>query len=216
MTQIVNLLQDVMRYIYGVTGQWGVAIIGLTVMVRLIILPLTIMQGRSTVKMQQLQPEQNRIQKKYKDDPERLNMEIMDLYRRNNVSPWASCLPALIPLPLLFGMIRALDLPDLASAKFLGFSLGEPGGLVMAVIAVATTYLSMKLSPAMGGGSQQGSAQNTTMLAMMAMMFYFSWRYSAAVSVYIITANLLGLLERYLIPRPGPLVSEGAGSSEKR
>jgi YidC/Oxa1 family membrane protein insertase len=52
------------------------------------------MQGRSAVKMQQIQPEANKLQKKYKDDPERLNIEIMDLYRRNKVSPWASCPPS--------------------------------------------------------------------------------------------------------------------------
>ncbi len=214
MSYIVTLLQDVMRFIYGFTGQWGLAIIGLTILVRLIILPLTVIQGRSAVKMQQIQPEMNKVQKKYKDDPERLNMEIMDLYRRNKVSPWSSCLPMVIQFPVLIGMIRAIDLPDLQSATFLGLALGKPGGLVVALAAVATTYLSMKFSPAMGGGTQQGGAQNATMLAMMGLMFFFSWRYSAAVSVYIITANLAGLLERYLVPRP-EAAPEGAGSSEK-
>jgi YidC/Oxa1 family membrane protein insertase len=165
--------------------------------------------------MQQIQPEATKIQKKYKDDPERLNMEIMDLYRRNKVSPWSSCLPMIIQFPVLIGMIRALDLPDLASATFLGMALGKPGGLVMAVAAVATTYLSMKFSPSMGAAGQQGGAQNATMLAMMGLMFFFSWKYSAAVSVYIITANLAGLLERFLVPRPEGAV-EGAAPSEKR
>lgn len=216
MTYIVTLLQSVMRFIYGATGQWGLAIISLTLLVRLVILPLTVIQGRSAVKMQQIQPEATKIQKKYKDDPERLNIEIMDLYRRNKVSPWASCLPLLLQFPVLIGMIRALDLPDLAAASFLGLALGKPGGIVMAVAAAGTTYLSMKFSPTMGGGTQQGGAQNTTMLAMMGLMFFFSWKYSAAVSVYIITANLAGLLERYLVPHPRPLTPEGAGSSEKR
>lgn len=215
MATIVSLLQNVMRSIYGFTGQWGLAIVGLTVLVRIVILPLTVIQGRSAVKMQQIQPEATKIQKKYKDDPERLNIEIMDLYRRNKVSPWASCLPLLLQFPVLMGMIRALDLPDLATASFLGLALGQPGGVIMAVAAVATTYLSMKFSPAMGAGAQQGGAQNATMIGMMGLMFFFSWRYSAAVSVYIITANLMGLLERYLVPHPGPVASEGAGSSEK-
>ncbi len=216
MTYIVGLLQSVMKFIHGATGQWGLAIIGLTLLVRLVLLPLNVMQGRSAVKMQQIQPEANKLQKKYKDDPERLNIEIMDLYRRNKVSPWASCLPFLLQLPLLMGMIRALDLPELGASSFLGLQLGKPGGLAMALAAVATTYFSMKLSPTMGGGTQQGGSQNVTLIAMSGLMFYFSWRFSAAVSVYIITANLAGLLERYLVPHPGPLSSEGAGSSEKR
>ncbi len=215
MNTIVTLLQNIMRSIYGFTGQWGLAIIGLTILVRVVILPLTVMQGRSAVKMQLIQPEATKIQKKYKDDPERMNIEIMDLYRRNKVSPWASCLPLLLQFPVLMGMIRALDLPDLASATFLGLELGKVGGIVMAVAAVATTYLSMKFSPTMAGTAQGGS-QNATMMAMMGLMFFFSWKYSAAVSVYIITANLMGLLERFLVPHPGAVASEGAGSSEKR
>lgn len=214
MDTIVNFLQNIMRSIYGFTGQWGLAIIGLTILVRVVILPLTVMQGRSAVKMQQIQPEATKIQKKYKDDPERMNIEIMDLYRRNKVSPWASCLPLLLQLPVLMGMIRALALPDLASATFLGLALGQAGGIVMAVAAVATTYLSMKFSPTMAGTAQGGS-QNVTMVAMMGLMFFFSWKYSAAVSVYIITANLMGLLERLFVPHPGVVASEGAGSSEK-
>ena len=214
MSYIVTLLQDLMRFIHGATGQWGIAIIALTILVRVVVLPLTVIQGRSAVKMQQIQPEMAKIQKKYKDDPERLNMEIMDLYRRNKVSPWSSCLPMVIQFPVLIGMIQALSLPDIATASFLGLSLGKPGGMVMAVAAVGTTYLSMKFSPSMAGG-QQGGAQNATMLAMMGLMFFFSWRYSAAVSVYIITANLVGLLERFLVPRPES-TSEGASPSEKR
>jgi YidC/Oxa1 family membrane protein insertase len=214
MSYIVGVMQTIMKFIQGVTGQWGLSIIGLTLLVRLIILPLTVIQGRSTAAMQRIQPEMGKIQKKYKDDPERLNMEIMDLYRRNKVSPWSSCLPMVIQLPVLIAMIRALDYEPLKGASFLGIGLGNPGGLVMAVIAVATTYLSMRFSPAMGGG-QQGSAQNATLLAMMGLMFFFSWKYSAAVSVYIITANLTGLLERYLVPHP-PASPEGVSSSEKR
>lgn len=217
MTYIVDAMHTVMRAIQGAIGAewgWGLAIIGLTVLVRLVILPLTVIQGRSTVKMQEIQPELNKIQKKYKDDPERLNLEIMDIYKRNKVNPVMGCLPVVIQFPVLIGMIRALDYEPLRAAKFLGFVLGNPGGLVMAIAAVATTYLSMKFSPAMSGGSQEGGAQNATMMAMMALMFFFSWKYSAAVSVYIITGNLVGLLERYLVPRP-KAPAEGASTGEK-
>lgn len=220
MNYLVSAMQSIMRYVFEWTGNWGLGIIGLTVLVRVILLPLTITQGRSTVKMQAIQPEATKIQKKYKDDPERMNMEIMDLYQRNKISPWASCLPVVLQLPLLMGMIRALDLPDLAQATFLGFTLGQPGGWIMAIAAAATTFLSMKLSPTMGGGApQQGNArssQNMMMIAMMGMMFYFAFRYSSAVTVYIITANLAGLVERYFVPRPGQITSEGAGSGDKR
>lgn len=218
MDYIVGIMHSVMSVIQRATNAewgWGLAIIGLTLLVRLVILPLTVIQGRSTVKLQQIQPELTKIQKKYKDDPERLNLEIMDVYKRNKVNPVMGCVPVVIQFPVLIAMIRALDYAPLKTAPFLGFILGNPGGLAMAIVAVGTTYLSMKFSPAMGGGTQQGGAQNVTMMAMMGLMFFFSWKYSAAVSVYIITANLAGLLERYLVPRP-KRAAEGASSSEKR
>ena len=215
MSYIVGAMQSIMRVIQGATGQWGLAIVGLTVLVRAIILPLTVVQGRSAIIMQRIQPEMNKIQKKYKDDPERLNLEIMDLYRRNKVSPWASCLPFVIQLPILIAMIRALDYEPLKASTFLGMHLGGPGGLVMAVIAAGTTFLSMKFSPSMSSGTQQGQSQNVMMLTMVALMFYLSWKFSVAVSVYIITANLVGLLERYAVRVP-PAAPEGASSSEKR
>lgn len=218
MTYIVNIMHSVMDFIHSAAGGtdfgWGLAIIGLTLLVRLVILPLTVMQGRSAVKMQEIQPELTKIQKKYKDDPERLNLEIMDVYKRNKVNPVMGCLPVVIQFPVLIGMIQALNYEPLKTATFLGFVLGNAGGLVMAVVAVATTYLSMKFSPAMAS-NQQGGAQNATMMAMMALMFFFSWKYSAAVSVYIITANLAQLLERYLVPRPH-MAPEGASPNEKR
>lgn len=218
MSYIVNIMHSVMSGIQGAIGAewgWGLAIIGLTLLVRLVILPLTVIQGRSAVAMQAIQPELNKIQKKYKDDPERLSLETMDLYKKYKVNPMLGCLPVVIQFPVLLAMIRALDYEPLRGAKFLGLVLGNPGGLTMALIVVATTYVSMKISPTMGAGAEQGGAQNVMLLAMMGLMFFFSWKYSAAVSVYIITANIAGLFERFLIPRP-MIPAEGAGSSEKR
>lgn len=219
MTYIIGIMHNVMKAIQGFTGAewgWGLAIIGLTLLVRLIILPLTVIQGRTNAAVQAMQPELNRLQKKYKDDPDRLNLEMMDLYKQYKVNPMMGCLlPLIIQWPILMAMIRALDYEPMKEARFLGLALGGQGGLLMGVIAVATTYLSMKFSPAMAGAAQEGKAQNASMIAMMGIMFYFSWKFSIAVSIYIITANLAGLLERYLVPRPAT-PSEGASSSEKR
>lgn len=219
MTYIIGIMHNVMKAIQGFTGAewgWGLAIIGLTLLVRLIILPLTVVQGRTNAAVQAMQPELNRLQKKYKDDPDRLNLEMMDLYKQYKVNPMMGCLlPLIIQWPILMAMIRALDYEPMKEARFLGLALGGQGGLLMGVIAVATTYLSMKFSPAMAGAAQEGKAQNASMIAMMGIMFYFSWKFSIAVSIYIITANLAGLLERYLVPRPAT-PSEGASSSEKR
>lgn len=211
MKYIVEFLSRIIDYLGTLTGNYGLAVIGLTVAVRLVMLPLTVMQGRSMVAMNTLKPELDKVQKKYKDDPERLNLEIMDLYRKYKVNPASSCIMPLLQIPILMAMVQSLGFNEaLKTATFLGLKLGHPGGLPVAIIAALTTYLSVKFSPTMGGGGQAGQSQNVMIVAMMGLMIYFSWKFATAVSLYIITANLLGLVERYFVPRP-ETSPEGAG-----
>lgn len=213
MAYVINGMIAIMDFIHSVTSSWGLSIIGLTLLVRLVILPFTIMQARSSQKLALIQPEQQRLQKKYKNDPERLNMEIMELYRRHKVNPASSCLLLVVQFPVLWAVIRSLEAhPALKGATFLGISLGQPEKVVLPIIVVATTYLAMRLSPTMGGGmQQQGKSQNAMMLGMLGIMWYFSFRFAASVSIYIITANMVGLLERFLVPR-SQTSGEGARS----
>ncbi|HHY17796.1 MAG TPA: YidC/Oxa1 family membrane protein insertase, partial [Firmicutes bacterium] len=176
MSYIMDAMLHVIDFLYGLTGSWGLSIIGLTVLVRLLILPITIMQGRSAQRMAIIQPELEKIQKKYKDDPERLNLEIMDIYRRNKANPASSCILPLIQLPVLWAMIRALEAhPAMKEGVFLGLKLGEPAmqqgriyGVIVIAITIGTTYLAMRLSPSMGAGTQQGQSQNVMMIGMLA------------------------------------------------
>lgn len=208
MSHIVNYMLGVMDFIYSLVGSWGFTVIVLTVLVRTIILPLTIMQGRSARRMSLIEPEREKIQKKYQDDPERLNLEIMDLYRRNKVNPASSCLLPFVQLPVLWAMIRALEAHEqMKTATFFGLVLGEPAmqqgttyGLIVIGLTVASTYIATKFSPSMAAGGQQQQSQNVMLIGMLAFMGYFSIKFATAVSVYIITANLMGLVERLAIP----------------
>lgn len=210
---------QIIDFFYGLTGSWGVTILALTLLIRLILLPLTIKSSRSSQAMVEMQPELDKIQKKYKDDPERLNLEIMDIYRRNKANPASSCILPLIQLPVLWAMIRALEAhPAMKEGVFLGLKLGEPAmqqgriyGVIVIAITIGTTYLAMRLSPSMGAGTQQGQSQNVMMIGMLAFMGYFTVKFATSVSIYIITANLVGLLERLAIPR-GDTTGEGARS----
>ncbi len=89
-------------------GSWGLAIVGLTVLVRLVLLPLTMKQFRSMQKMQVLAPQMKELQAKYKDDKQWLSEETMKLYRENNVNPFASCLPLVLLLPVMISLFYAL------------------------------------------------------------------------------------------------------------
>ncbi|MGI6642878.1 MAG: YidC/Oxa1 family membrane protein insertase [Bacillota bacterium] len=201
MSYISDGMIAIMDFVHGVTGSWGLAIVGLTVVVRVIMLPLTIMQARSNNALSIIGPEQARLQKKYKDDPERLNIEIMELYRKHKVSPFSSCLGLIIQFPILIAMIRSLDAhPVLKTSKFLGLELGKPGTLPLVLAAILSTYLAMRFSPSMSAGQQQAGNQKVVIILMLGMMAFFAFRYSAAVAIYIITANLVGLLERLVVP----------------
>ncbi|NLA61203.1 MAG: membrane protein insertase YidC [Firmicutes bacterium] len=216
MQYVVGFLSGIIDRLAGLTGNYGLAVIGLTVAFRLVLLPVTIIQARSLQAINILKPEEEKIRKKYKDDPERLQLEIMDLYRRHKVNPASSCIVLAIQMPPLMAMIQALGANEaLTGAAFAGLTLGQPGGWVMAIVAALTTYLSTKFSPTMGAAGQQGQAQNVMTIFMVGLMFYLGWKFAAAVSLYIITANLLGLVEKFVVPQPqiGP---EGLRPSEKR
>lgn len=92
-------------------NNYGLAIIGFTLAVNIILLPLTWKQQKSTTKMQSIQPELQRIQQKYKNDKEKMNMELMKVYQENNISPMGGCLPLLIQLPIIIILYKIVYSP---------------------------------------------------------------------------------------------------------
>jgi YidC/Oxa1 family membrane protein insertase len=113
---------------YDLTDSWGVAIILLTLLVRLAMHPLTQKQMDSMQKMQKLQPRMKVLQEKYQDDKEKLNKEVMALYKENKINPAAGCLPLVIQLPILiifYNVLRDASAQDFLNATFLTIRLGE-------------------------------------------------------------------------------------------
>lgn len=108
---LITVFEAVLVFIHNniVGGSWGLAIIGLTVVIRAILLPLTVKQFRSMQELQRLAPQLKALQEKYKEDKQRQQQEIMAFYREHKVNPFASCLPLLLQLPVfisLFYMLR--------------------------------------------------------------------------------------------------------------
>jgi YidC/Oxa1 family membrane protein insertase len=134
-TLFVNLIFEILKAIYGLVGDWGLAIIVLTIIFRLLLWPLTIKQTRSMANMQKLQPLMKEIQEKYADDKEKQNQEMMKLYAEHKFNPLSGCLPMIIQMPLLIAFYSVLAAPVIDKAgkvtraggplaKFLG---GEGG-----------------------------------------------------------------------------------------
>lgn len=120
---IQNVLEHIVVFLYNnVVENYGIVIILLTIIVRIVLIPLTITQTRSVAKMQKLQPELKELQKKYKDDKQKLQQETMAFYQKNNVNPLAGCLPLLLQMPVFFALFQALRNPSEIVTNVLGNS----------------------------------------------------------------------------------------------
>ena len=109
---ICGLFGNLLNFLYGLFGNnYGLALIGFTLIVNLILLPLTLKQQKSTTMMQAIQPELTRLQEKYKNDKEKLNTEMMKLYQNNNINPMSGCLPLLIQLPIILILYQVIIKP---------------------------------------------------------------------------------------------------------
>ncbi len=114
---IADVFGDVISIIYGFVPNFGVAIIILTLMVKLITFPLNNKQIQTTRRMQKLQPEIKKIQQKYKDDKQKQNQVMSEYMKENNMNPLAGCLPLLVQFPFLIGIFRLLREPVIVEEK---------------------------------------------------------------------------------------------------
>jgi YidC/Oxa1 family membrane protein insertase len=134
-----GLMLWVLEFFREMTGSYGIAIILLTVVVRLLLYPLSQKQMVSMARMQKIQPRMKMLQEKYADDKAKLNEEMMRLYRENNVNPMAGCLPLLVQLPIMIVLFQVLmNYEVAANAAFLGVRLEHS---VFQGIAAATNVV---------------------------------------------------------------------------
>ena len=106
---LIDFFEAILEFFHDLGLGWGMAIVALTLLVRLLLLPLTLKQFKSMQAMARLQPEIKKLQTKYKNDKERLNQEMMRFYRENKVNPFASCLPMVAQLPVFLSLFYMLQ-----------------------------------------------------------------------------------------------------------
>ena len=202
-------------------SNWGVAIIILTVIINVALLPLRIFSMKSALKMQKLQPQMKAIQEKYKKypmrDPKRqeMNAEIGELYKREGVNPAGGCLPLLIQMPFLWAFYTMLgNAIELRQAPFLWLhDLSSPDKLfIMPVVIVVSTYLMQKMTPSSGMDPKQ---QQMMTLMMPLMIGWFSFNLPSGLSVYWVVGNIIGIAQQYIMNRTG-LGREMREEAEKR
>ena len=200
----------VLNLFNGWIPNFGVAIILLTILVRLLFWPLTRKSTEGMKKMQEIQPLMKEIQAKYKDNPQRLQQETWQLYREKKVNPMSSCLPMLIQIPVFIALFNVLrSAVELRYAPFLWIAdLSEPEGLfaswfpfgglnLLPILMAVSTALQSYFTPSTGDKKQQ-QMMMVMMPAMMLIMFY---SFPSALSLYWFLSNIFSIVQMWLIRR---------------
>ena len=188
-----------LRTIYGFVGNWGVAIILLTLLVRVLLLPAVIPQFRNMAKQRALKPEIDKINELYKDDREKKGAAMMELWRKHKVNPLGGCLPVLLQMPIFFALYQTLSTSiELYHAPFVLWwvDLSSPDPMyVLPVMLGGLMFIQQKLTPV-----QMDATQAKVMLyAMPLMMTFFMLLLPTGLCLYMVTSSAIGITQqRYM------------------
>lgn len=205
----ISFLFNCIEGLEGFVGDWGLAIIIFTVIIRLLLLPLTFKQQKSMAEMQMVTPLLQEMQAKYADDPQRLNMEMTKFYAEHKFNPLAGCLPMIVQMPIFFALFSVLRYNVPAEASFFGIlpSLANNAGGILAsagfVAAIpyiifvllfgVLTFLPMYLQ-------QNSNSMTKGMGAFMTiMMLFVGWSSPAGVVLYWVVSSAWGVIQQQLI-----------------
>ena len=205
---LVGWLADMMawavQFFYNLTASlgfpsYGIAIIILTIVIKVLLLPFALKQIKSMKGMQEIQPKVAALQKKYKNDRAKLSIEMQKLYREHNISPLAGCLPLLIQMPFLVSIFYALQgfQYDSAHASFLWLSSlasKDPTYVLPILSAVSTWALSAQTAPKNAEGPQK-------MMTYFMPLFigYISINFPSGLVIYWVVSNLFQLVQQTIV-----------------
>lgn len=216
MQVLIDFISQVIEFFYTLTAMagvanYGIAIILFTIAVKLVLFPLTYQQLRSMQKMQVLQPKVAEIQKKYKNNPQKAQQAMMELYQKEGVNPFSGCLPLLIQLPVLYALFAAMR-TFFDPAQNPGVSLAHAGFLwidnlgvkdpyyILAALAGAMTFVQQWVTMRRAGTVDQ--TQRTMLYIMPVFMGYISAQFPAGLALYWVIYSLASAVEQLFIRRP--------------
>ncbi len=226
---IAQPIAALLHWLYGLFGNYALAIVGLTLIVRTILFPIANKQYASMAKMRIFAPKMKELQEKYKDDKQKQQMELMELYKREKINPLAGCLPILLQIPIFYALyktllisveirhqpaflwIKDLSAPDpLTPVNLFGLIPWDPPGFlhlgVLPIILGITMWAQFKLNPQPMDEIQQ------KVFAFMPWIFMFMMApFAAGLQIYWIVNNLVSILQQWVLlrkyPAPAPAPS---------
>ena len=216
-----------LSYSYDFTNSYGFSIVVLTIIINIIIFPLTLRQTRSTKIMQDIQPELKKLQKQHKDNKEQLNKEIAELYKTKGINPLGCVLPLIIQMPVWFALFRVLREPllfipkeaslftqlgDHSSVLFFTMDLQIPASeistwidripyLVLILFVILTALYQQSQLTKKSGNSNNPQAQQMQMIGKIMPLFFgfISWTLPSGLVVYFLTGNVFRIGQQALI-----------------
>ncbi len=194
------------NWLFDMVGNYGVAIILMTLILRLLMWPLTRKSYTSTMMMQKMQPELQRVQKLYANDKARLQMEMMKIYQTHKTSPMAGCLPMLLQIPIFFALYKALLISvPMRSARFLWISdlAAMDPYFILPILMGATMFLQQYLqSPKIAKNDNNPMANSQRAMKWMPVLFtvMFAWM-PAGLVLYWTVSNVFSMVQMYLIKK---------------
>ncbi|PLX94230.1 MAG: protein translocase component YidC [Desulfuromonas sp.] len=194
-------LLHTLRLFHDFFGNYGVSIIVLTVIIKLLFWPLTQKSYVSMKAVQKLQPEMQKLRERFKNDRDRMNREIMELYKKHRVNPLGGCLPMLIQIPVFFALYQVLlNSIELRHAPFVfwltDLSAKDPY-YVTPLIMGATMFIQQKMTP-----TTMDPAQAKIFMMMPIVFTFLFLNFPSGLVIYWLINNLLTILQQYLINRP--------------
>lgn len=221
--QLVNAFTSMIQFFYSLTAavglpSYGLAIILITIVIKMALYPLTAKQMKSMKIMSELAPKQKALQEKYKKDPQKAQEAMMALYKEHGVNPLSGCMPMLIQLPILIAFYNGLISFPYANpehARFLWIEnlSGHDQYYILPLLAAVTTFLQMKVStPTSAGNAQAEQTQKMMMYMMPVMIGWMATTFAAGLSLYWVVFNVVGTIQQIFINRSSN-VQKGEGTA---
>ncbi len=210
---IAGLMLSLLQGFHYIVPNYGVSIILLTLLLKIIMLPLYTKQVQSMRKMQALQPQINALKEQYKDDAQKLQKEQMELFRKNKVNPLAGCLTMLPTIPLFIALYATFSMAvELRGSEFFGWiqDLSTPdsafyipiGSYIFTVNILPLTYAALML---WSSSQQKVEGPNAAMMKYMPLMFvFFFWSFASGVILYFVISMFIDVIQRLLMEKFNP------------
>lgn len=196
-----EIISALLEFTFKLVNNYGIAIILTTIIIKIILLPLTLKQDKSMKEMKKIQPELEKIKEKYQGNSQMMQQKTMELYKEHKVNPLAGCLPLLVQFPILWALFGVLKEPNVVplNETFLWMKLDVADQYyILPVLNGVVAFLQQKL---------MGTSDNPQMKNMMyifpVMMVLISYKMPAGLQIYWLTSSITAVVQQYWIMKRG-------------